>query len=122
MVCLRLTPPQIHAILAERQLRTLQTLDAHLTTRTFFVGESITLADLSIASSVQRAAGMTIDAAVRAQIPNVIRHLENITSQPQLTAIYGVTPRLEKALEFVPKELRGPSTGGCAPAPGTEKN
>ncbi|KAF9461364.1 elongation factor 1-gamma [Collybia nuda] len=106
----------IHTVFSERQLRTLKTLDEHLATRTYFVGERITMADLSIASSVQRAAGMTIDTAVRAQIPNLIRHLETITNHPQLAAIYGVTPSIEKALQYVPPSKGAKSSGGCGPA------
>jgi elongation factor 1-gamma len=67
----------------------LKTLNSHLATHTFFVGECITLTDLTIASMTQCAAtAVTLDVAVCAQVPNLIHHLRIIVNQSQLTAIY----------------------------------
>ncbi|KAF5376646.1 hypothetical protein D9615_007879 [Tricholomella constricta] len=109
----------IHNAFVERQTRALKTLDAHLATRTFFVGERITLADIFVAGVLQRAVTVTVDAAVRAGIPHLVRHLETIVNQPQLKDIFGPVEYLEKALQYVPppKEKKEPK----APAPKAEK-
>ncbi|KAI0633076.1 elongation factor 1-gamma [Trametes polyzona] len=112
----------IHTTLAERQLRSLKTLEAHLATRTFLVTERITLADISVASVIQRALTVTIDAPLRAQLPNVIRHFETIVNQPQLKDIFGKTEYIEKALAYTPppKEKKEPKPA-AAPAPKAAK-
>jgi len=93
---------QFHTTLATNQLRALHILDAHLSTRTFFVGERITLADITVATSVQQAASVTIDAPLRAQLPNLIRHLETVINQPQFKDVFQPTQYIEKALQYVP--------------------
>ncbi|KAM5533482.1 hypothetical protein V8D89_012819 [Ganoderma adspersum] len=120
----RITPyaKPIHTTFAERQLRSLKTLDSHLATRTFVVNERISLADLTVATEIQRATAVTLDAPTRAQIPNVIRHFETVVNQPQLKAIYGEITYLEKALAFTPppKEKKE-AKPAAAPAPKAEK-
>ena len=71
---------------------------------------------------IQRAVSVAVDASVRAQIPNVIRHLETIVNQPGLKEIFGEIPYAEKALQYVPppkekKEVKP----AAAPAPKAEK-
>lgn len=83
-------------------MRTLKTLESHISSRTFFVGERVTLADIYVAGVIYRGVGLTIDASVRSQIPNLIRHLEAIVSQPQLKDIFGPTNYIEKAITFTP--------------------
>ncbi len=80
---------QTHTFVAERQLRALNTLNAHLSSRTFFVGERITLADIAVAAYIMRALPFTIDAEIRSKVPNLIRHFETIVNQPQLKEIFG---------------------------------
>ncbi|PBK85629.1 elongation factor 1-gamma [Armillaria gallica] len=104
-----------HTYFLEKQLRALKTLDAHLAKHTFFVGERITLADLSIAAFIQCGASISIDASVRAQLPHLIRHLETIVNQPQLKEIYGPINYTEKGVQFVPPKKEK------APAPPKEK-
>ena len=120
----RITPyaKPIHTSFAERQLRSLKTLESHLATRTFLVNERISLADLTVASEIQRAAAVTLDAPTRAQIPNIIRHFETVVNQPQLKAIYGEITYIEKALAFTPppKEKKE-AKPAAAPAPKAEK-
>ncbi|KAK2460376.1 hypothetical protein APHAL10511_007541 [Amanita phalloides] len=106
-----------HTGAMERQLRALNTLNNHLSSRTFFVGERITLADLTVAGFIQRALPFTIDAGVRSQIPHVIRHLETIANHPQLKDIYGPLEYIEKAPQYVPppKEKKEPEPQAAAP-------
>ncbi|KAI0758865.1 elongation factor 1-gamma [Fomes fomentarius] len=112
----------IHTALAERQLRSLKTLEAHLSTRTFLVTERITLADITIASVIQRAVTVTVDAPLRAQLPNVIRHFETVVNQPNLKEIFGEINYVEKAVTFTPppKEKKE-KEAKPAPAPKAEK-
>jgi elongation factor 1-gamma len=93
---------QIHTGLVERVTRSLKTLENHISTRTFFVGERITLADLYIAAVIQGAVASTFDAGLRAQMPNLVRHLETIVNQPKLAGIYGEITYVEKAIQFTP--------------------
>ncbi|KAG5221137.1 eEF1-gamma domain-containing protein [Salix suchowensis] len=113
-----------HTAASERALRALKTLDAHLLHHTFFVGERISLADLAVAVVVQRAVTINVDAEVRAQLPNLIRHLETIVNQPQLKDIFGPLEYTEKALQYVPppKEKKETKPAAAAPkAPKAEK-
>ncbi|KAF8064357.1 elongation factor 1-gamma [Lyophyllum atratum] len=110
----------IHNTFIERQARALKTLNAHLATRTFFVGERITLADIFVAGVVKSATTITVDAPLRAEIPHLIRHLETVVNQPKLKDIYGPIQYAEKALQYVPpaKEKKEPKP---APAKAEKK-
>ncbi|CAA7262226.1 unnamed protein product [Cyclocybe aegerita] len=123
-LCLGLFPynKPTHTGLLERQARALKTLEAHISSRTFFVGERITLADLWVAAVVQHGVANTIDAAVRATIPNLIRHFETIVNQPKLKEVFGETTYIEKGIQFVPpaKEKKEPKPAAPA-APKAEK-
>ncbi|KAG5350742.1 hypothetical protein C0989_009442 [Termitomyces sp. Mn162] len=92
----------IHNTFIERQRRALRTLNDHLSTRTFFVGERITLADIYIASQICRAATITFDAAARTEFYHLIRHLETIINQPQLKDVFQSIKFVEEALQYVP--------------------
>jgi elongation factor 1-gamma len=111
-----------HTLFTERQTRALKTLDQHLSSRTFFVGERITLADIYIAAIIQKAANSTFDAALRAANPNLVRHLETLVNQPKLKEIFGETTYVEKAIQFTPpakdKKEKAPAP---PPAPKAEK-
>ncbi|KAF9529929.1 elongation factor 1-gamma [Crepidotus variabilis] len=111
-----------HTFSLERQARTLDTLENHLKTSTFFVGERITLADITVAGFVYRGVARTIDAPARAKIPNLIRHLETIVNQPKLKDIFGSIEYIEKGLEYKPpaKEKKEPKPA-AAPTPKAEK-
>ncbi|KAF8056035.1 elongation factor 1-gamma [Lyophyllum atratum] len=110
----------IHSTFVERQTRALKTLNAHLATRTFFVGERITLADIYIAGVVKWATTLTVDAPLRAELPHLIRHLETIVNQPKIKDIFGPTEYVEKAAQYVPpaKEKKEPKP---APAKAEKK-
>lgn len=101
---------QIHQTLAERQLRSLKTLNEHLASRTFLVSERITLADLVTAAILQFALTSTFDAPLRSQLSHVVRLFETVVNQPKLKDIYGETTYVEKALQYVPppKEKKEP--------------
>ena len=98
------------------------TVENHLATRTYLVGERITLADITLASVIQRASTVVLDAESRKKFPNVFRHAETIVNQPALKEIFGPIEYPEKALQFVPppKEKKEPKPA-AAPAPKAEK-
>ena len=65
---------------------------------------------------------MTIDAPLRAKLPNLIRHLETIVNQPKLKEIFGETEYTEKAIQFVPPAKEKKPAAPAAPAaPKAEK-
>ncbi|KAJ7836699.1 elongation factor 1-gamma [Mycena olivaceomarginata] len=108
----------IHTTFLERQTRALNTLEKHISTRTFFVGERLTLADLFVAAHVQSAAATNLDTPARAKLPNLFRHLETVINQPKVSAHFEPTPVLEKAPVYVaPKKEKEPK----APAPAAPK-
>ena len=113
---------QTHTTLIERQARALNTLEAHLLTRTFIVGERITLADISIAAAVYCAVSLTVDAEARSKFVNTIRHLETIINQPKLKDIFGEIPYVEKIVQYVPpKKEPKPAPAPAAPKEKKEK-
>ncbi|KAG1816678.1 elongation factor 1-gamma [Suillus subaureus] len=93
----------IHTALAERQLRSLITLETHLSTRTFLVGDRITLADITTAAVLQRVVSVTADA------------------DPKLEAIFGPTEYTEKALQYVPPKKEKAPAPPAAPKEKKEK-
>ncbi|KAJ7108078.1 elongation factor 1-gamma [Mycena crocata] len=111
----------MHNTLLERQLRGLYTLEKHISSRTFFVGERITLADIFVAGLVQRACSINIDTPTRAKIPNLIRHLETIINQPTFANIFSPTPVLEKAPVYAAPKKEKEAKPAAAPAPKAEK-
>lgn len=111
----------IHTVLVERQLRSLTTLETHLSTRTFLVGDRITLADITTAAVLQRVVAVTADADVRAKLINTVRFLETIVHQPKLEAIFGPTEYTEKALQYVPPKKEKAPAPPAAPKEKKEK-
>ncbi|XP_006455931.1 hypothetical protein AGABI2DRAFT_195231 [Agaricus bisporus var. bisporus H97] len=86
----------------ERLERCLAVLESHISTRTFFVGERITLADLSVASVLSKAVAQTVDASRRPKYPNLMRHLDTIANQPKLKAVFGQVNYIDKAIQYTP--------------------
>ncbi|KAI0297134.1 hypothetical protein BC826DRAFT_1174519 [Russula brevipes] len=83
-------------------------LERHLPSHTFLVTERITLAGITLAADLQHAFTTTVDATLRAKLPNVLRHFETTVNQPNLTSIFGSTAFAEKALQYThpPKEKK----------------
>ncbi|KAJ6465718.1 elongation factor 1-gamma [Mycena sanguinolenta] len=112
----------IHNTFLARQQRALDTLEKHISTRTFFVGERITLADIYIASLLQVGCAINIDVPARAKIPNLIRHMETIVNQPKFKGIYDPTVVLETAPVYVaPKKEKEAKPAPAPAAPKAEK-
>ncbi|KAG2748535.1 glutathione S-transferase C-terminal-like protein [Suillus brevipes Sb2] len=75
----------IHKFIAERQERSLK----------FLVTDEITLADIVVASVMQRAARVTLGAAERALYPNVFEHYERVAGDPRIKDIFGAADFVE---------------------------
>lgn len=74
-----------------------------------------------VASYIQSAVAVNIDAALRPKYPNLIRHLETIVNQPKLKEIYGDINYCEKAAQFTPPAKEKKEPKAAAPVPKAEK-
>ncbi|KAH8919654.1 eEF1-gamma domain-containing protein [Atractiella rhizophila] len=77
-------------------------VEKHLATRTYLVGERISLADIMFASFTYRAAQFVFDAQWRKAHPNTTRHLLTLLNQPQYKAVVPKPDLIEVALKFTP--------------------
>jgi len=73
----------------EDLLYALSLLNSHLETRTFLVGNRVTLADISLSCSLLWAFKLYLDPATRAAVPNVERWFLTCVNQPQFAAVMG---------------------------------
>ena len=98
---------KLNTILIERIERSLNTLEKTLETKTFLVGERLTLADLSVAPVVLHAAKFYIDKSNIHKFSSLVRFVETILNQPQISQFWTVEWQ-EKALTYTapPKEAR----------------
>jgi len=97
-----------------------EVLEKHLSTRTYLVGERITLADITLAAFVQSGFSTLLDAEWRKEHPNVVRHAETILNHPSMKGVFGATEYVEKAMVYTApakpaKET--PAKPAAAPAP-----
>jgi len=111
----------LHTFSLDRTQRALGTFDAHLKTRTFLVGDRITLADIVVAGYIQRALPISLDAEIRAKIPNVIRHFETIVNHPKLKDAFGTHEYAEKIQYTPPPKEKKEAKPQPAPTPKAEK-
>ncbi|KAJ3356606.1 Elongation factor 1-gamma [Entophlyctis luteolus] len=77
--------------------KVLSALNAHLLTRTFLVGETVTLADITVVCSLLNFFRMVFDAPFRAQYKNVTRWFLTCVNQPQFKEVLGDVVLAEKA-------------------------
>jgi len=66
----------------------LELLNKILASKTFLVGERITLADVFVASSLNNAFTGVVDKATREKVPNVVRYFETVINQSKLAPIF----------------------------------
>lgn len=118
-------PNQLHTFSTERLVRALNTLEGILLTRTYLVGERLTLADITVASAIFQSVSFNIDAPLRATLPNTLRHLDLIINQPKIKEVFGQPTFVEKAVQYTPpakdKKEKEPKPPAAAPAPKKEK-
>jgi len=75
-------------------------LDAHLKTRTFLVGERITLADISVAADLALAFMHVTDASFRASFANVTRWWTTVVNQEHFKKVAGQITLCSKPAKF----------------------
>lgn len=80
--------------------RSLKQLDDYLKTRTFLVGERITLADINIASVLLPLYVKLMDAKERGAYTNVTRWLDTLINQPQFKSVLGDVKYCQTAPTF----------------------
>ncbi|KAJ4458492.1 putative DNA replication licensing factor Mcm3 [Paratrimastix pyriformis] len=94
----------------------LQVPERHLLTRTFMVGERLTLADICLACELKGIFETVYDEAARRSIPNLTRWFLTCVNQPEFHAVLG-----EVKLCVEPKEPAKPESKKPEKAPKEEK-
>jgi len=84
-------------------------LEAHLTTRTFLVGECVTGADIACALAMLDGAKSVMDAKFREPFPNVFRWFMTCVNQPQFVAVIGETALCVEAKSAKPAKAAKPA-------------
>lgn len=99
-------------------LRLLHDLDSYLLTRTFLVGERISLADIALCCNLLPAYQHVLEAAVRKPFVNVNRWFETLINQPEFKKTLGSVKMCDKASQFDAKKFKEieSSTSHAAPA------
>jgi len=96
----------------------LTVLNTHLGTRTFMVGERVTLADIVLATSLYRLYTLVLDAPFRKAFGNANRWFQTVVNQPEFKGIVGETKLCEKMATAPAGDESGVA---AAPAPKEEK-
>ncbi|XP_043283946.1 elongation factor 1-gamma [Venturia canescens] len=92
--------------------RVLTSLNTHLLTRTYLVGERLTLADISVAMTLLHLYQYVLEPKLRAPYQNVNRWFQTIVYQPESVAVIGNFKLADKTLEYDPKKVVVQHQGG----------
>jgi len=95
----------------------LTVLNNYLLTRTYLVGESVTLADIILVCTLYGGFRMLFDAKFRKPYGNVVRWFSTVIRQPNFVAVTGPFTLCTEAAVYVPKEK--PAAAAPAPAAST---
>ncbi|GAA5856095.1 hypothetical protein JCM8547_002977 [Rhodosporidiobolus lusitaniae] len=114
--------PAVEAAKA-KAVKHLEYLEKALATRTFLVGERVTLADIFVASALFRGFENVLDAEWRKANPNTVRFWQTVLHQPQFFEVLGGEPTpVETAVVYTPpKKEAKPKAEAPAPKPKAEK-
>ena len=85
--------------------RVLKVLNDHLLTRTYLVGERITLADISLCCNLLALYQMVLEPSFRAPFRNVNRWFTTLINQPQFKTVLGDVVLCEKMTQFDAKKF-----------------
>eukprot|EP00750_Incisomonas_marina_P001634 INCI1141.1.p2 GENE.INCI1141.1~~INCI1141.1.p2 ORF type:complete len:430 (+),score=77.98 INCI1141.1:88-1290(+) len=110
-------------------------LEAHLLSRTFLVGQRLSLADIIVASQLFYPLKLSLDGAFRAQFPATLRWFSHVTAIPASAAVLGAvvycakTPAAPKNANKKDKKKQGggkkdkkkEAAPAAAPAPAPKK-
>ncbi|XP_015587279.1 elongation factor 1-gamma [Cephus cinctus] len=88
--------------------KVLTVLNSHLLTRTFLVGERLTLADISVATTLFHLYQYILEPSLRKPYQNVTRWFQTVINQPQSIAVIGAFKLADKILEYDPKKYAEP--------------
>merc|ERR1712154_473768 len=99
----------------------MNTLIDHLLTRTFLVGERLTLADIAVATTMLSLYKQVLDPAFRKPFVNVTRWLTTVVNQPHAKAVLGEVTLCTKMAEFDAKKFAEFSGKGDKKAEKKEK-
>ncbi|XP_008064282.2 elongation factor 1-gamma-like [Carlito syrichta] len=80
-------------------------LDAHLKTRTFLVGERVTLADITVVYTLLWLYKQVLEPSFRQAFPNTNRWFLTCINQPQFRAVLGEVKLCEKMAQFDAKKF-----------------
>merc|ERR1712126_724991 len=83
----------------------LKTLNDHLLTKTFLVGERLTLADIAVACTMLSLYKQVLDPAFRKPFTNVNRWFTTVVNQPNAKAVLGQVDLCTKMAEFDAKKF-----------------
>jgi elongation factor 1-gamma len=90
--------------------KTLEFLNKHLLTRTFLVGERISLADIVVAVALLRLYERVLDAPFRKQFGNTNRWFLTCINQPEFKAVLGEV-KLSEKMEVAPESAASAEGG-----------
>merc|ERR1719228_1686944 len=83
----------------------LNCLDSHLLTRTFLVGERISLADIAVACTMLNLYKYVLDPSFRKPYVNANRWFTTVINQPNVKAVIGEFTLADKMAEFDAKKF-----------------
>ncbi|XP_064811509.1 elongation factor 1-gamma [Oncorhynchus masou masou] len=89
----------------EEMKKVLSVLNHHLNTRTFLVGERVSLADISVACSMIWLFKQVLEPSFRQPFPNVTRWFQTCVNQPQFKTVLGEVKLCDKMAQFDPKKF-----------------
>lgn len=82
----------------DQLVNSLKYVDAHLSLRTFLVGNRVSLADIVLASALVYPMKLVLDNKLRKQFGNVTRWFTTCVAQPQFEAVIGTVTLCKKAM------------------------
>ncbi|XP_005731906.1 valine--tRNA ligase [Pundamilia nyererei] len=106
-------------------MRVLKVLDQALAPRTYLVGESITLADMAVATAVLLPFKYALEPSDRKAVTNVTRWFTTCINQPQFLKVLGEIVLCEKMVPVTPKTNAATNAVNGSPAadsPGAPAN
>merc|ERR1712179_240234 len=93
----------------------------HLLTRTYLVGESVTLADIAVACTLLNLYKQVIDPNFRKPFMNDTRWFTTVINQPNAKGVFGAVALCSKMAEFDAKKFAEFSGKGAGDKKGKEK-
>merc|ERR1712088_737992 len=99
----------------------MKTLNDHLLTRTYLVGERVTLADIAVACTLLNLYKQVLDPNFRKPFMNVTRWFTTVINQPNAKEVIGAVTLCSKMAEFDAKKFAEFSGKGAGDKKGKEK-